>query len=508
MFIGGAEFLVMLLLTAGNANQMLDLLDTQVYWQQQGVEQVTVEAMLPFVKAEGAADRSAEIEGWIKDLAAREFEKRDQAYKKLKTAGEAARKQLQQATKSDDSEVAASAEQILKEMSESAGQPMVQKLLAIRALGELKDKQALPTLEKLVASKEPFVAGYARQAIARIKGEKYVPPALDRKLLDQDLWVLPKDCRVVGQMVLADESAFSLRDLIKMMPKDMDLDIDEMLQEATRELTKGVNRVGNIRVDSVTLGVVGNPVDDGYVTVIFRGEADPELVATFIKSGDGPPYRETREVEGVQVHYLMDSVFFMLSPKLAVFMVIEKEKNLPVAETIKAIKAGEQRLSRNEKMVERIKSLKREDAMQWGVVEIYDDLKTIPGMDAFEVVTMKTTRQGQGQNRKTTQVFTGQGSDADKVAATMDMYQKQLAETVAFMKAMSQNMPEGQPKLDGVFKMLESIKFKADGKTATVSSTVTDEQVMSLMGAFLMASPRSDAGVAPANATQGAAAIR
>src|SRR5437764_8476301 len=47
----------------------------------------------------------------------------------------------------------------------------VRRLMAIRTLGELKKAEALTMLQSLVDSKEPFVADYAKAAIAAIEGK-------------------------------------------------------------------------------------------------------------------------------------------------------------------------------------------------------------------------------------------------------------------------------------------------------------------------------------------------
>ena len=72
----------------------------------------------------------------------------------------------------------------------------VRRLMAIRTLGELKDKSALPALEKLTDSKEMFVADYAKRAIANIEGKPLVIgiPDNSAQMREKDLWMLPAKC--------------------------------------------------------------------------------------------------------------------------------------------------------------------------------------------------------------------------------------------------------------------------------------------------------------------------
>ena len=57
-------------------------------------------------------------------------------------------------------------------------------------------------LKPLTAAKEPFVAEYAKRAIANIEGKPYTRYAPTQETWEKDLWSLPKGMKMVVQMTM------------------------------------------------------------------------------------------------------------------------------------------------------------------------------------------------------------------------------------------------------------------------------------------------------------------
>ena len=84
----------------------------------------------------------------------------------------------------------------------------IAKLMAMRGLGALGDKAALPALQKVLESKHRFYPEQARAAIAQIEGNQYVRPAADAAAMESDLALLPAG---LGWFCSADSPQGNLR---------------------------------------------------------------------------------------------------------------------------------------------------------------------------------------------------------------------------------------------------------------------------------------------------------
>jgi len=165
MAFGFIEILLALLTGGGGGNDLLDYMPTAAYWKAKGVE-ITAERMA----AELATEEPADAAKLVRDLGADDFATREAAMKKLRAMGPAAAPALEQAADNDDPEVKMRARQLLQKVAATGGAQAkaVRRLMAVRALGKLKRPEGLAALRPLLASKEPFVADYARQAIAAV----------------------------------------------------------------------------------------------------------------------------------------------------------------------------------------------------------------------------------------------------------------------------------------------------------------------------------------------------
>ena len=162
------SFIVLLsFLIGGGSGDLLDYVPTQSYWSDRGVS-VTVDSMLE--EAGPAAPQN--IAGLIADLGAADPQAHDAAAQKIIKLGPVVLPQLREAAEGADPEIAERSTVIIRLLRPQITVAAVRRLMAVRALGELKDAKALPFLQSQLASSEMFMADYAQIAIGAIKGER------------------------------------------------------------------------------------------------------------------------------------------------------------------------------------------------------------------------------------------------------------------------------------------------------------------------------------------------
>ena len=196
-FLGPIEILMLLSSSLGGDVDLLRFVSSDDFWKSQKVV-VSVESMTGILSSSETAD----IKDLVKQLGDDSFQARDAAAKKILAIGPIVIPQLQVAAKSSDAEVATRARQLINTLGQAAKQKGSRRLIAIRTLGELKQRHALPLLQSLAKSQLPFEAHYASRAIATIEGKTFQRPTIDPKLLQQDVSQLPFDCGLVGQIRL------------------------------------------------------------------------------------------------------------------------------------------------------------------------------------------------------------------------------------------------------------------------------------------------------------------
>ena len=150
--------LLLMVLPGAGGNDLLDYVSLERFWAQQGIP-ITAKAMIGQLTPAKPAGNVAELIGKLGD---QKFKVRENASKQLGEFGPSIIPQLQKAAQSNDSEVRARARKLIKDFRVSAASEHTRRLMAIRTVGVHKMNEALPALQALVESKEPFVAEYAR----------------------------------------------------------------------------------------------------------------------------------------------------------------------------------------------------------------------------------------------------------------------------------------------------------------------------------------------------------
>src|SRR5688500_18760743 len=184
--------LISFLLGAGGGD-LLDYLPTEAYWK---AKQMTVTADV--LTAALRPTPVAQVADLVAQLDSPDAAVRDAAAAKIRAAGAGALPALKEQTESDIIETSRRAKALIQEITADAKPAGVRRLMAIRTLGERKERGALEVLRPLLDSKEPFVAEYAGRAIATIDGKSFTR-ARPEDSLRQDLWLLPANTAAVAQ---------------------------------------------------------------------------------------------------------------------------------------------------------------------------------------------------------------------------------------------------------------------------------------------------------------------
>jgi hypothetical protein len=509
MMISYFSFVFAFLLLVGGRGgiDLLDTLPTASYWQAKNVtptaEQLTRDA--------GPDGPPADVTALLKDLASTDFATRDKAKKGLEAAGPAIIPQLKPAITSADLDVAAVAGELVKRFNENGQERAVRRLMAIRTLGERKEKNALPLLKGLVNSQELFVSDYALRAVAQIEGNRL--EAVDHKAdMAKDLSLLPKDVSIVGQMVAEaapGQAPLTLEVVVDRMlanPGALGMggfggpaggakpDRQRLLANATRQMLKVLERVGNMRLEGVTVGVSDNAGDTaGWGIIVFRGTYNARAFVDALRAMDPGEAGRGAATQGAgndQIaaipHYVPDDDATFLFPSdhqmIAVLSGAERDRAAALGAVAAALKAGKGTLDQNADMATRLKTLNVAGPV-WAVVRPTEEMKKAKMLEAFDTVTLDAAGTAEGL----TFTFKGEGADPEKVAASAAELSNDVKQAQQAMAAQAGQMPVLQPVVD----FMNSLKVVAEAKTATftgaIKPTVVDA-VLAGVGPFVLGS--------------------
>ncbi len=368
--------------------------------------------------------------------------------------------------------VTVSAESMLAELGDKSPAALlgpnprsIRKLMAIRALGELKSAKATPTLEKLLKSKERFEAEYAAKAIAAIKGKASPPPGPTHAMLQKDLGVLPKDCGLVAQVSLASQLSGKgtlLADADKELEK-MGVTREAALEQVTKMVLKVGLMVGNVRIDAVTVGLarkIGNNPDEGFFVVVARGLYNSQAANAIV----GAMIRRSEEIDGCKVfHPDKDTALIFPSDNYIVFIAGPRSKPLPVVEVLSALKAGKSGLQGSPDLAKVVKTVDTK-APIWMAAEISESYREVPLLAPFNAITFV------GKQAKDTMEFklVAKGDDAEAIAQSVKTFEKGRTEAIRDMTRAVEHMPNLKPFLE----LVKSVKSKTNKAEVTITAKI------------------------------------
>jgi len=370
----------------------------------------------------------------------------------------------------------------------------VRRLMAIRTLGELKKKEALPALAELAKSKETFVAEYANRAIAAIEDKPYQPPAPTQEQRQSDVWLLPQDAHIVGQLAIPGGQPLPLAKLLDNLPAQPGpgFDKQQMIEKVSTEALFVAELIGDVRVDGITLGVSGDIGDKvGYVVVVVRGQYDSKTLAGIARK-DGVP---TQKAGDVDVLFPDDHVgMICASDDRFVLMAGPDKASMPVEPMGKAITDGKGQLNTPgaKDMVALIKAADT-TAPLWAVARMTDGYRQVPVFAPFDWISLV----GKVKDKTISLRFDGEGPNADQVKGSVDQINQGVQEGINELRREAQQVPFLTPMVT----VLESVKCSSDGQKASLTATAdTGSGLLMMVPMFIMkGAPKPVQPVQPMN---------
>lgn len=340
-------YLILMCLWGAQGRDLLDAVSTEDYWKAKSV-QVTPEQLLRDAEevVVTADTLPNDVDALVKQLGDDQYTVRQAARDKLATYGSKAKPALEKAVTSKDPEVVASAKDLLEQMSQRGAvgrEKQIRQLMAIRTLGETKEKIAVALLTKLGKSPTPFVAEYAQRALALIQEQPapVVKPATWTEL-DQDLTLLPDNVGIFG----ATQSGFAPARTLAEIGLDIAATRNRAAASVQRlgatyqramqaNILSYVEQIGNMRVTGMSLGVsedFTNPNDAGWAVFIWHGTFDQTALLGQIRDentrsrGDTATPNEPQKTDDIAV-LAQDAIVAIPDPHHFILLASRDEEN-------------------------------------------------------------------------------------------------------------------------------------------------------------------------------------
>jgi hypothetical protein len=459
MMAGSASVLMFLLtlIGGGGGNHLLDYASSEAFWKSKGVA-VNVQTMASELKTSDAQD----ISQLIAQLASPDGNVRAGASKKIVQMGEAVLPQLEKAAETPDPEVAASLKTLITDISAASKKNAIRRLMAIRALGELKKPEGVAALRPLLNAKEMFVAEYAQRSIAQIEGKPLPPAAPTAEQKKSDLYLLTADCRMVMQVTPA-FAAVPVDALIEKIPAAAigNPNKDQIKSEITKAVLTVAEIIGDVRVDSITLGSSADfGPNNGFAEAIIRGQYDAAAVRRALTNLQiAPQVVAGAEVFSPEEH--LDTIFASDDRAIAITRI--NPQALPLDAFATALKTGKGGLESSDEMKKLIASVDTTQPL-WAALKMTDTLRQVPVFSAFEQLTLV----GKVKDQNVDIQINGQGQNAAQVAAAVDQLNGGIQQGINQLKPMIVDAPF----LSGIVKTLEGIQCKSEAEKATLTMSL------------------------------------
>ena len=356
----------------------------------------------------------------------------------------------------------------------------VRRLLAIRTLGELKQREALSALRGLLTSREPFVAEYARQAIAAIEGKPFARPPASAGALARDVMLLPAGCAMVTQVRLSGSSAVNYDDVIKMMgPMAKDIDAD-VRKKASTTVSQLANRIGNVRLEALTMGLSGDPgPETGFMVLVVRGRYDAVAMRQQLKE-----VSEKVVVRGGVSFYMVQDSMALAPQTDDRFVMVggASLETLPLNEVAAALKTGVGKLAADPKMAVLLASADRTKAV-WAVARMTEAYREVEVFAPFDAITLV----GDGQDGIFNLKLTARGTDAAKVAKAVKTFEAGRREAIDDLSRETERMP----LVKDLVSFMKSIRVETTGAQVTVTGSFKGGPMSILVLPLMMGTMRA-----------------
>jgi hypothetical protein len=331
---------------------------------------------------------------------------------------------------------------------------------------------AVPLLQTLLKSDEPFVADYAAAAIAQIEKK---PVVRGRTVgSEKDVWLLPASTGAAVHLNLSSGGPLDYEQVFKQIPlspnQDKTLAIDFIAGNAL-ELAE---MVGNVRLDAITASASAD-LDDksGSVTFILAGQFD-RLALEELAMRQKTVF-ET--IDGVKVFRPdADTFAFLATDHRLVWIATKNRNSLAATEMVKAVKSGEGSLKSAGAMADLVRSMD-DKAPVSGCVRVGDSYRKMSLLESFDSLTLTGTRQGDG----VALTFRAEGTDNAKIKAAADRFSaatRQLTDQVRRAQII-------MPSLSTIGDALTSLNVHVEGTVASfhvdVKQSPADSFLLPLM---------------------------
>ena len=456
------SFLVLLsFLIGGGSGELLDYVPTQSYWRDRNVA-VTVEAMLQ----EAAPTPSVDASKLITDLGNADSHIRDSASEHILKYGIGVLPPLRLAAGSADPETAEGSARLIEQMQPLITIAPVRHLMAVRTLGELKDKKAIAFLQSQLSSQEMFVADYARRAIDSIYGQP-ADHVIPEDALNE-VWLLPANCRAVAQLLPRGHGPIDPRQMMMQIPGQGMQDTGHVFENLSQTALHVAETLGNMRLDALNLGVSENiDGNHGCITLIASGQFDAALVSRILREQK----MATRTVRGLRI-YEPDGESTMLFPSDHEFVMMfsPNGEQAPSDESIAAMMSGTQTLRRSPEMTALVMPMLHPGPTTrhalWMAAKMTDSYRKLTGFDRFDTLTLT----GDEDNGALNVALRGVSPDADAAKAAME----QLAVMIAGAAKLVKLNLAGQPLLQPTADFVASTKFLSQGNIIAGSALLKE----------------------------------
>ena len=473
--LGPMELLLLFSLAGGGGN-LFDHVPLNDFWKSQKIV-VSADSMKAILVDAPATD----VSDIIKRLDSEKYVEREKAFSELKRSGAANLPTLTKAAEAAESaEVRAQLHRAIDAIKQRTANRATLRMLALRTIGERKYKELLPDVRTLTKNDNWLLAQYAEEAAARLEGKPYKRAVPTAEMLDSDLALLPTDVGTVGQIRPPHVNTQDIFKPFKAMAgfglpiAGGGADIEKKLKDG---LVKAAVKIGNVRIDSATLGVADDVgPSSGYAVIVLRGYYSPAAFGKLLDEYGGKKVARSK-IEDIDMYRIEDEVAILApSNRRLIFIVGENAEELPIAQVAKSIKTAPAKPSFSGPITKLLAKVDR-TKIGWMVSRMNDTLREAPPLEPLDWIVGEADQDAKGA--LTIKIW-GEGSDAAAIAKVMNDGRRELKKALAEVDKIGAAMPMMAP----LVKIMKSIKLENEGNKASVSLKIDD--INSLLMAPMM----------------------
>jgi hypothetical protein len=278
-----------------------------------------------------------------------------------------------------------------------------------------------------------------------------------------DVWMLPEGCKTVGQLVPRRGTPIGIAEFLAAVKGAKPGTREDDAEAVTRMVLSLVDKIGNVRIDGATFGIVGPLVDTkgrpagGHVTLILRGRYHSEWIRTLAEVAHVP----ATDVDGVATYQPdNESGWLIPSDELFVFTAAPKEGGLPLKELAAAVKSGKGALAADAQERKLVESIDTKQIL-WAASVVTPEQRVLPVVSAFDTITLTGTRQG----KTLTLTMKAKGNDPAEVKTAVDAVNKHAKDSAEFLDGI-----KGMTAIDLSVQLLRSMRAEANGTAATLTA--------------------------------------